>query len=108
MSAPLSPHAAHMLRLADVVEKIERLAVLPSVVTDLLHSIDREDLDLGALAKKIAQDQALTAKTLRIANSSFYGGSGKITTVPQAIIRYLASITSPPAMRLASTGISRP
>jgi putative nucleotidyltransferase with HDIG domain len=85
MSTPLSTNAAHVLRLADVVEKIERLPVLPGVVTDLLQSIDREDLDLGTLAKKIGHDQALTAKTLRIANSTFYGGSGKITTMPQAI-----------------------
>jgi putative nucleotidyltransferase with HDIG domain len=37
------------------------------------------------LANKIAQDQALTAKTLRLANSSFYGMAKQVTTIQEAI-----------------------
>jgi putative nucleotidyltransferase with HDIG domain len=51
----------------------------------LLASMAQEDVDIDELAKKIAQDQALTAKTLRLANSSFYGMAHQITTIQEAI-----------------------
>jgi putative nucleotidyltransferase with HDIG domain len=57
----------------------------PAVVMELLSSIDEPDADIALLAKKVATDQALTAKTLRLANSSLYGLSVKVTTIQQAI-----------------------
>ena len=68
-----------------LVREVRDLPALPAVVLELLASIDHPDLDLHALGTKIAIDQALTAKTLRLANSSFYGMPGTITTIPQAI-----------------------
>lgn len=71
--------------LADIVKKIHDLPALPTVVAELLSSIDQEDIDIDAIAAKIARDQALTAKTLRLANSSFYGMQHKVTTIQEAI-----------------------
>jgi putative nucleotidyltransferase with HDIG domain len=73
------------LVLADVVRGIRDLPSLPNVVIELLNIFDRTDASTGALANKVAQDQALAAKTLRLANSSFYGLQWKITTIQQAI-----------------------
>ena len=61
------------------------LPSLPAVVMELLGSIDQEDVDISVLAKKVSHDQALTAKTLRLANSSAYGLQVKVTTIQQAI-----------------------
>jgi putative nucleotidyltransferase with HDIG domain len=47
--------------------------------------MDENDPHLDTLATMISRDQALTAKTLRLANSSFYGMPHEITTIPQAI-----------------------
>ncbi len=85
MSASTADDVPNPIRLDDLTAKIDHLPALPDVVTDLLRSIDQEDLDISVLAKKIAHDQALTAKTLRIANSSFYGNNGKTSTIQQAI-----------------------
>lgn len=57
----------------------------PAVVLQLLASMEQEDIDIAQLAHKVAHDQALTAKTLRLANSSAYGLSVKVTTIQQAI-----------------------
>nr|WP_267875840.1 HDOD domain-containing protein [Massilia sp. CCM 8734] len=61
------------------------LPSLPAVVMELLTSIDQEDIDITVLAKKVSHDQALTAKTLRLANSSLYGLQVRVTTIQQAI-----------------------
>jgi putative nucleotidyltransferase with HDIG domain len=75
-----------MLDLATVLRKVRELPALPSVVLDLIESFDRADVDVATLAEKISKDQALAAKTLRLANSSFYGLSAKVRTVNQAIV----------------------
>lgn len=71
--------------LNDVIRRIHDLPSLSAVVVELLTSMEDEDVDVHVLGAKIACDQALTAKTLRLANSSFYGMSSKVTTIPQAI-----------------------
>jgi len=69
----------------DIVANLADLPSLPAVVMELLNSIDQENLDISVLAKKVSYDQALTAKTLRLANSSLYGLQVKVTTIQQAI-----------------------
>ena len=74
-----------MLSYDDVVRTLDDLPSLPAVVMELLNSIDQDDVDISVLAKKVSHDQALTAKTLRLANSSLYGLQVKVTTIQQAI-----------------------
>ncbi|MES2104449.1 MAG: HDOD domain-containing protein [Pseudomonadota bacterium] len=70
---------------ADLIKKIHELPALSAVVTELLSSIDHEEVDVDSIATKISHDQALTAKTLRLANSSFYGMQHKINSIQEAI-----------------------
>lgn len=69
----------------DIVRSLQDLPSLPAVVMELLGSIEQQDIDISVLAKKVSHDQALTAKTLRLANSSVYGLQVKVTTLSQAI-----------------------
>ena len=73
------------LQLGQVQAGIGRLPSLPAIVLELLASLDREDVDVTALSGKMALDQALTARTLKLANSSFYGLSREVTSVQAAI-----------------------
>jgi putative nucleotidyltransferase with HDIG domain len=73
------------ITLDDVVARLQDLPSLPAVVMELLTAIDQEDVDISVLAKKVSHDQALTAKTLRLANSSAYGLQVKVTTIQQAL-----------------------
>lgn len=73
------------LQMTAVLQTIHKIPSLPMVIVELLASINREDTNIDVLGDKIAQDQALTARTLRLANSSFYGMAHQITTTHQAI-----------------------
>jgi len=77
-----------MKRLAmdEVMEGIAHLPSLPAVVHQLLATIENEQADVADLAKKIGQDQALVAKVLRVANSSFYGMQGKVASIQDAMV----------------------
>ena len=69
-----------------VLAKIRQLPSLPAVVLELLASLDDEDADTEVLARKISQDQGLVVKTLRVANSSFYGLQGQVETIQDALV----------------------
>lgn len=68
----------------ELIQGLDDLPSLPAVVMELLSSIDQEDIDISVLARKVSSDQALTAKTLRLANSSAFG-LVKATTIQQAM-----------------------
>lgn len=92
-----------MLELAQVVSSVRDLPALPSVVLDLIGSFGRDDVDVTTLAEKMSRDQALAAKTLRLANSSFYGLPAKVRTVKQAIV--VLGFDSARALAIASSVI---
>jgi putative nucleotidyltransferase with HDIG domain len=69
----------------ELARDLDDLPSLPAVVMELLGSIEQEDVDISVLAKKVSHDAALTAKTLRLANSSLYSLQVKVTTIQQAI-----------------------
>ena len=70
----------------DVVARgIRKLPSLPLIITELLLTMDRDDINSQDLSDKISGDQALAAKTLRLANSSFYGMSSRVASVQQAV-----------------------
>jgi putative nucleotidyltransferase with HDIG domain len=73
------------LTVDDLMGGVQDLPSLPAVVMELLNSIEQEDIDIAVLARKVSHDQALTAKTLRLANSSSFARQVKVTTIQQAI-----------------------
>jgi putative nucleotidyltransferase with HDIG domain len=73
------------LTLDQVVQSVQDLPSMPAVVMELLSNIEQDDIDISVLAKKVSYDQSLTARTLRLANSSSYGLQVKVTTIQQAI-----------------------
>lgn len=69
----------------EIVQGLDDLPALPAAVLELLRSVDEDDVDVAVLAEKVSHDPALTAKTLRLANSSLYGLQVKVSSVQQAI-----------------------
>ena len=80
MTTSLAPIARDELLAA-----VRDLPPLPSVVLELVESLGHDDLSAAQYAAKISRDQALAAKTLRLANSSFYGRGGQVRSVAEAI-----------------------
>lgn len=87
-----------------LIQGLDDLPSLPAVVMELLSNIDQEDIDISVLAKKVSTDQALTAKTLRLANSSAFGLQIKATTIGQAMTYLGFQSTRNLIMAAAMTG----
>lgn len=74
------------LCLEKVMDALRQLPSLPVVVLEVLETFEQSDVDVDALARKIAKDQAIAARVLRIANSSFYGLQTRVGTVQEAVV----------------------
>ena len=74
------------LSLEKVADKVRQLPPIPAVVMEILASSADESANVSALVRQISCDQALVSKILYVANSSFYGLSGKIGSIDQAMV----------------------
>lgn len=59
---------------------------LPVAANEVLRMLNRDDNSAASIARVVSQDQALVARILRIANSSFYGLSRQIKTLQDAVV----------------------
>ncbi len=71
--------------LNEFVASIEHLPLFTGMATQLIQSVDRDDITSGELAKQISGDAALVAQLLRMVNSPFYGLRRSVGTVNDAI-----------------------
>jgi diguanylate cyclase (GGDEF)-like protein len=67
------------------MQKFDRLPSIPGVAIKLIETIQKSDPDIREITRLISSDAVLSAKLLKIVNSSFYGFVNKITTIEQAI-----------------------
>lgn len=72
---------------AALIARLNELPRIQSLLQELLEMVNQEDVDFGALARKISMDQVLSARLLRMANSAHFGGSKSIATINDALIR---------------------
>ncbi|MCB1152785.1 MAG: HDOD domain-containing protein [Deltaproteobacteria bacterium] len=71
----------------DFLSQTEDLPSLPQVISHILDVMDDVRSSVSDVATAAEQDPAITAKILRIANSSYYAARKEITSVPYAIAR---------------------
>ena len=62
------------------------LPSIPKVVQEVIDSFNKESVSIAEIGKKLAADQVLSAKILRLANSSYYHVSRTIGTVEDAMM----------------------
>ncbi|MCX8058261.1 MAG: HDOD domain-containing protein [Spirochaetes bacterium] len=73
-------------RLEKLFNSIQDLPTLPIVVQRILSLINDPESTAKQIGAIINSDQSLTAKTLKLVNSAYYGFEKKIKTVDQAIV----------------------
>ncbi len=73
----------------EIIEKIDALRDLPSfpaILKGLIEVFENEKSSFVDVADVVRYDQSLTERILRIANSPFFGHSGRVNNLEQAIM----------------------
>ena len=71
--------------LSSIVDS-ESLPTMPAVAFKVLELCRQEDVAIRDVAQVIAKDPALTAKMMKVSNSSLFGMSKKVASIQQAMV----------------------
>ncbi len=69
-----------------ILEEHKELSSLPHVLVEVIKVSNDPDSSAADISAIILKDPALTAKMLRVVNSSYYGRIQEVTTVNQAVV----------------------
>lgn len=82
----MSENVARRPLLDKVIDTIGELPASPAIVSSVMGLTANLDANVDQISKALASDQALTAKVLRLSNSSFYGRSKEVNSLTEAIM----------------------
>lgn len=71
--------------LKGLIDNAQKLPNIPKILQELMESFGDDTINSDDIAQKISVDQVLTAKVLRAANSAYYGGNRKVSSVSNAV-----------------------
>jgi HD-like signal output (HDOD) protein len=69
----------------DTLSRYERLPARAGVAQSVLRVVDDPDAGIADLVAVIGTDPAFAARVMRVANSSYYGITGRVSTLPYAV-----------------------
>lgn len=83
---PLSSKLIKRQRRDEILLNIEKLPSLPTIINEVVSMANSANTDAKDFEEPFRKDQTLTAKLLKLVNSSFYALPNKIKTVQGAIV----------------------
>lgn len=74
------------ISLDTIVEKVNDIPALPQIVLRIMKMTNDPDVTAHDINKVLNQDQSMTARVLRLANSAYYGYARRIASVTDAVV----------------------
>lgn len=75
-----------VITLEDIVAKTPDLPSLPAAAMKVLKEAQSSTSNASSIAQILAQDQALSVRVLRLANSAYYGLTRKVSNLQEAVV----------------------
>lgn len=74
------------MKPTDLLSQADKLPNVPEVVRELIMALDNPNAKYREIAAKVAKDQTLSLKVLRVVNSAYFGLSRKVISIDDAVI----------------------
>ncbi|HWP95787.1 MAG TPA: HDOD domain-containing protein [Syntrophomonadaceae bacterium] len=74
------------ISLESIIEAVNDIPALPHVVVRIMQLTDDPNTTPQDIHSVLNQDQAMTARVLRLANSAYYGYARRIATITDAVV----------------------
>ena len=72
--------------IKDLLNQTDKLPNIPEVVRELIVALNDPDADYLDISQKVAKDQTISLKILRLVNSAYFGLSRKVASIDEAVI----------------------
>jgi putative nucleotidyltransferase with HDIG domain len=76
-----------MNRREEILSTVQSIVSMPAAALDAIRLLQDPDAELENIVRVVEYDPGLTSNILRLANSAYYGGTGVIDSVRNAIVR---------------------
>ncbi len=83
---PVSAVVAKAKAEQEILAQIERLPSLPTVIFEVMRIANNPKSNANSFDEALKQDQMLTARVLKLVNSSFFARMRKVTTVSESVV----------------------
>ena len=83
---PLVSASSQKISPRELERAVERVLPVPQVALKIIRMINDTEHNLSDLSKEIVRDQVLSAKVLRLCNSSYFGMRSKIDSIDRALM----------------------
>jgi len=77
---------SHLITIDEIVCKTTDLPSIPAAALRVMKETETSTSSAATIATSLAQDQALSVRVLRLANSAYYGLSRKVSDLPEAVV----------------------
>lgn len=74
------------MEIRDLLAQTDKLPNVPEVVRQLIQQLNNPAADYGEIAEKVAKDQTLSLKILRLVNSAHFGLRRKVSSIDEAVV----------------------
>jgi putative nucleotidyltransferase with HDIG domain len=74
------------ITLDDIVSRTSDLPTFSGAALEVMRMADSANTRAQEIARVVSQDQSMSVRVLRLANSAFYGMSRKVTSLPEAVV----------------------
>ncbi|MFT2111070.1 HDOD domain-containing protein [Marinomonas sp. 2405UD68-3] len=74
------------MEIQDLLNQTSKLPNVPEVVRELIQTLNSDNADYSDIATKVAKDQTISLKVLRLVNSAQFGLSRKVASIDEAIV----------------------
>jgi putative nucleotidyltransferase with HDIG domain len=80
-----SEQETYMENIDEIVARIDSLAPIPPVATQILSLVEDQDACMSEIAELIRHDPSITANVLKICNSAYFGLVQKVESIQDAL-----------------------
>lgn len=72
--------------IQNVLQRIDNLPTLPIVASELIRILGNSNTSMSQISELMNNDQSITARVLKIANSAYYGIRNRVDTLRTALV----------------------
>lgn len=76
----------NLMSIDDILKNVERLPMMPKIVTEIIRSIDNDNIAIDLLVHQISSDIGLSSSILKMANTHRFSMHGGIASVHDAVM----------------------
>lgn len=74
------------ITIEDIIKRTPDLPSLPAAALKVMRETESSSSNANSIAQILAQDQALSVRVLRLANSAYYGLARKVVNLQEAVV----------------------